>query len=255
MYLNYLFWRLSTHQTLSFWWSHHGTIWEIGRPGNASFRASGNPSPSHQFPKRTAFCGIVCKEQNNSGLVSRDCYFTVKVTLKRLKMNKTKRVILSCSVEPSLSLFLKLPEWLGTNRVRRKAYIWRGSSGENHKGNCRDSSCPGLWDVAESLMSSKNQYLSPVLFYTFVSSVAWKNCCVRPRVPIKIRQVSACFSLRLFPGSHEALSSASQETTVHCHWVPSTIDGAGSARIRHTHECAHHLACMARRAGRVWASC
>lgn len=172
----------------------------------------------------------------------------------RLKMNKTKQVILSCSVEPSLSL--SQTPWMTWNKQSEKEGIylgrrqWRGSQRElQGLMMSRFMWCCWVLDVKQESIPLS----SPVLHLR--SSVAWENCCVRRRVPINIRQVSACFSLRFFPGSHEALSSASRETTVHCHSVPSTIDGAGSACISHTHECAHHLACMARRAGRVWASC
>lgn len=79
------------------------------------------------------------------------------------KNNKTSSVFFFAGAA-FFSYVPKIPELFRPNRVKQRVFIWGGDSGERSRREPQDALRSGFRDVAESLMSSRNQCASPVLF-------------------------------------------------------------------------------------------
>ena len=163
------FWRISTHH-LIVGIPDMVPSWKMGLPWNANFgpvvRHFSCASLQKEPPFAELFFSFSCKETSNSGLVSNVCYYIVKVILLRPHVNQ-KDAAHSFSFSRKNHLFFSVPkisELLKPSRIKESVYWGEETMEQIKKRLAGIYWSPSFCDVAKSLMSSKNQYFSPVLF-------------------------------------------------------------------------------------------
>lgn len=176
------------------------------------------------------------------------------------KNNKTSSVFFFARAA-FFSYVPKIPELFRPNRVKQRVFIWGGDSGEWSRREPQDALRSGFRDVAESLMSSRNQYASPVLFkpplHLYCDKIVASGSKSWSRSGSSVPVWGSSLGL---PDPLPSASRGHSQLHPPPHGSSSTLSArcgpdACSPCCQPSDECVHPLACVAKSPGCVSATC